>query len=585
MNELRPNGGMRFFCAVLACLLLVVHAGAEEFSLQPYQTKSKQWTYVSFGRAPSAADGAEAPILWRVLAASTERALLLSDRLLFAARIDGQESGYAGWETSELYGRLNGEFMRASFSYGEQAALLPQEDGALVSLPAVEDLRNPDYGFADDRSRRASGTDYARANGLQVYPGSRKDSPYWTRTPSEHAGAHRRVMNEGKWGYRGVADDTYGVRPMVLVSLAEALPLTGSGTQEDPFVLAFEEPEMPPEDGTEEPAPADPDETPEDQPPEAQDDLPGDEVLPGPSAAASSVTEYAALFPALTEEGYLPEGAEEFSYADPDKGLWLYVSTDMRVEIVRKTDTAKKSEPRRWFEAEIFVREGSGEFLKTYYHELNPRTKKLAETQVIARENHLVFAINTDWYYYRVLRNAKKRTMPVGVILRGGEVFYDDPTKNLSNIIPTRDYLALYPDGNMEAFDYNGPGGEELLALGAYETLCFGPILLRDGEMTEPTKRLGAKGNNNPRTAVGMVTPGHYVAIMVEGRTKKSVGCRLDYLADLFAKKGCRVAFNLDGGGTSSMIFMGVYLNENTYGAQNRLQNEVLGIGVSENVN
>ena len=82
-----------------------------------------------------------------------------------------------------------------------------------------------------------------------------------------------------------------------------------------------------------------------------------------------------------------------------------------------------------------------------------------------------------------------------------------------------------------------------------------------------------------------MVTPGHYVAIMVEGRTKKSVGCRLDYLADLFLQKGCRVAFNLDGGGTSSMIFMGVYLNENTYGAQNRLQNEVLGIGVSENVN
>ena len=82
-----------------------------------------------------------------------------------------------------------------------------------------------------------------------------------------------------------------------------------------------------------------------------------------------------------------------------------------------------------------------------------------------------------------------------------------------------------------------------------------------------------------------MIEKGHYVAIMVEGRTKKSVGCKLTYLADLFARKGCQVAFNLDGGGTSSMIFMGVYLNENTYAAQNRLQNEVIGIGFSDQVN
>ena len=300
--------------------------------------------------------------------------------------------------------------------------------------------------------------------------------------------------------------------------------------------------------------------------------------------AASSVTEFASLFPALTEEGFLPEGEEEFFSADEEKGLWLYVSPDLRVEIVRKTDTAKKSEPRRWYEAEIFVRPGTEDYFRTYYHELNPRTKKLAETQAIARENHLVFAINSDWYYYRVLRNAKKRVMSVGVVLRGGEAFYNDPATKPANNIPNRDYLALFPDGGMEAFDYNGPSAEELQALGASDVLCFGPVLLRDGELTEQAKRIGERGNNNPRTGIGMVEKGHYVAIMVEGRTKQSVGCKLTYLADLFAQKGCQVAFNLDGGGTSSMIFMGVYLNENTYAAQNRLQNEVIGIGFSDQV-
>ncbi len=204
-----------------------------------------------------------------------------------------------------------------------------------------------------------------------------------------------------------------------------------------------------------------------------------------PVVPTSSVTEFAALFPLLTEEGFLPEGEEEFSYSDAEKGLWLYASQDLRVEIVRKTDTAKKSEPRRWYEAEIFVRDGAEDIFRPYYHELNPKTKKLAETQIIARENHLVFAINSDWYYYRVLRNAKKRVMSVGVVLRGGEVFYDDPATKPANNIPNRDYLALFPDGGMEAFDYDGPNAEALKNMGASDVLCFGPVLLRDGELTE----------------------------------------------------------------------------------------------------
>ena len=53
---------------------------------------------------------------------------------------------------------------------------------------------------------------------------------------------------------------------------------------------------------------------------------------------------------------------------------------------------------------------------------------------------------------------------------------------------------------------------------------------------------------NNPRTAIGMISPLHYVIIVSDGRTSKSEGLSLYQLAGLFKEEGCTVAYNLDGG-------------------------------------
>ena len=75
------------------------------------------------------------------------------------------------------------------------------------------------------------------------------------------------------------------------------------------------------------------------------------------------------------------------------------------------------------------------------------------------------------------------------------------------------------------------------------------------------------------------------MSILVEGRVSASKGCTLVELAELFIQKGCVSAYNLDGGGTASMMFMGEYLNQlGNYTADKRTQIEVLGIGQSENV-
>ena len=114
----------------------------------------------------------------------------------------------------------------------------------------------------------------------------------------------------------------------------------------------------------------------------------------------------------------------------------------------------------------------------------------------------------------------------------------------------------------------------------------FGPYLLLDGKMSE--RAYANNENKNPRCAIGMVEPGHYVAIMCEGRLKRSAGVTISYLAKMMRAKGCQVAFNMDGGQTAVMVFMGKQLNQiGAYDGgktNSRPTSEVLGFGTSEQV-
>ena len=53
---------------------------------------------------------------------------------------------------------------------------------------------------------------------------------------------------------------------------------------------------------------------------------------------------------------------------------------------------------------------------------------------------------------------------------------------------------------------------------------------------------------------------------MSDGRTDESEGLSLLELAELFAERGCTVAYNLDGGGSSTMWFNGRIVNIPTDG-------------------
>ncbi len=117
-------------------------------------------------------------------------------------------------------------------------------------------------------------------------------------------------------------------------------------------------------------------------------------------------------------------------------------------------------------------------------------------------------------------------------------------------MFPNLDMLAFMPDGSLKVYHSWEKTAQEFIDEGVQTVYSFGPYLLLDGKVSE--RAYANNENKNPRCAIGMVEPGHYVAIMCEGRLKRSAGVTISYLAKMMRAKGCQVAFNMDGGADGS---------------------------------
>ncbi|MBQ8653441.1 MAG: phosphodiester glycosidase family protein [Clostridia bacterium] len=302
---------------------------------------------------------------------------------------------------------------------------------------------------------------------------------------------------------------------------------------------------------------------------------------PAPTPAPTPVPAYVAVMPQLNAKGFLDEG--EFVYSSEEQGLWIFVDETTKVIINRRYDSAQ---PLTWFEAEIWTDVEAGTLINNYPYDREKMGAVRANAQKTAALNQLAFAMNADYYTYRVRSTNGRHT---GVVIRDGKILYDDPVpekKVTSGLFPNLDMLAFFPDGSLETYHSYEITAQELVDKGAYTVLSFGPYLIKDGEFSE--RVFTSNDAKNPRAAFGMVEPGHYVAIMAEGRLKRSEGVTIKHLAQLMRAKNCQVAFNLDGGQTAVMVFMGTQLNKigsydggKTYA---RSTSEVMGVGFSEQV-
>ena len=279
-------------------------------------------------------------------------------------------------------------------------------------------------------------------------------------------------------------------------------------------------------------------------------------------------------FPALNDAGFLDSG--EFVWEDEENGVWRYASETLRIEIFRREQTKPA---RVWYEAEIFCAEGS-EGPRMVANDPENWKSSTGYPHKIARKNGTVLAVSSDFGMWRL----RKKIRSPGILIRNGKIWSDKTRKRNGKGFPNLDCLAIWPDGDMKVFYSDEKKAEEYLAEGAVDVLSFGPILIRDGKLNEDA--LNKYGTSHAeRTAVGMVEKGHYFFMMLEGRIKRSKGDGIRFLAEKLLDKGCTVGFNLDGGDTSCIVFMGHQLCKMQNGKKNkpsRATSDILGVGHSD---
>ena len=290
----------------------------------------------------------------------------------------------------------------------------------------------------------------------------------------------------------------------------------------------------------------------------------------------SAAAEEKGAFPALNDAGFLDSG--EFVWEDEENGVWRYASSTLRVEIFRRE---QKKPARVWDEAVVFCAEGSdGPRMIANDPEHWKIAANMEYPYKIARKNGTVLAVSND---FAQLRLQQKKSRP-GIVIRDGKVWSDRTKKKGVKDFPNLDCLAIWPDGDMKVYYSDEKTAEEYLADGAIDVLAFGPILIRDGKLNEQAlKKYGT--SHAQRTAVGMVEKGHYFFMMLEGRIKRSKGDGISFLAEKLLEKGCTLGFNLDGGETACIVFMGhqlCRLKDRKKSLSSRRTSDILGVGTSE---
>lgn len=250
--------------------------------------------------------------------------------------------------------------------------------------------------------------------------------------------------------------------------------------------------------------------------------------------------------------------------------VYSYASSMVAVDIYRYSVKTKYGKLEYQF-ADIYIRDIS---CFTTHYRLNPKDN--SKTQKYAEEIRAIVSTNGDNF------NAGK--IKDGLVIRNGAQLIPNGGKSQSKF--SSDLCVLFYDGTMRVYDCKQDTFtyEEILANYPYQAFYFGPKLLND-DGTAKTTFNSSLGNFNPRTVLGYYEPGHYGLMVVLGTREmidyngknhgngKSPGIKFEELSILCEQLGFKMAYNLDGGGSSSMVW-----NKTVYGHNDRTHGDILAI-------
>ena len=194
----------------------------------------------------------------------------------------------------------------------------------------------------------------------------------------------------------------------------------------------------------------------------------------------------------------------------------------------------------------------SSDYLKAAFAQNSFGTNVTAKTSVTAADNNAIVAFNGDYY----------GANSTGYVIRNGVVYRDTIRENSNN-----GDLAIYKDGSFKIIYEDQISADQLVKDGVVNHLAFGPVLVENGEITVDTNtEVGQAMASNPRTAIGVIDENHYIIVVSDGRTSESKGISLYQLTEVMKSYGAKTAYNLDGGGSSTLYFNGQVINKPTTG-------------------
>ena len=231
---------------------------------------------------------------------------------------------------------------------------------------------------------------------------------------------------------------------------------------------------------------------------------------------------------------------------------------------VTKHTSGSGSDALAWFVADITVSDAT--IVRSAFARDEFGENIVADPSEIAEQAGAVLAINGDYYGFR----------DTGIVIRNGVAYRDQGA---------RQGLAFYTDGSLRLYDETATSAAKLLAAGVWNTLSFGPGLVEAGKVIGGIDDVEIDTNfgnhsvqgRQPRTGVGMVADNHFLFVVVDGRSAGySRGVTMSEFAQLFVDLGAQVAYNLDGGGSATMILNNALVNDPLGRGDERATSDIL---------
>ena len=217
-----------------------------------------------------------------------------------------------------------------------------------------------------------------------------------------------------------------------------------------------------------------------------------------------------------------------------------------------------------WFVADIHLSDAT--ILRSAFANDEFGENVIDYPSVIADGVGAVLALNGDYYGFR----------DTGIVIRNGVAYRDKGA---------RQGMAFLADGTTRLYDETATTASELVAEGVWNTLSFGPGLVAGGSVISGIDSVEIDTNvgnhsvqgRQPRTGIGVLAENHVLFVVVDGRSPGySRGVTMSEFAQIFVDLGADTAYNLDGGGSSTMYYDGALANNPLGRGQERGVSDIL---------